>query len=53
MEKKFSWPTRVLYLDDSKQELGKHYLVIKLQSYRMSMLPYVNPDKQKDELNRR
>ena len=52
MEKKVNFPKKPLYLDDSHLGQGKYMHVIQLQSYRMSLLPYVNADSRKDELNR-
>lgn len=41
-----------LFLDDTKLGQGKHKHVVSLPSYKMSMLPFVNPQRKKDELNR-
>lgn len=52
MKKELKFPKRQLYLDDTHVGQGKHLHVIQLESYRISLLPYVNPDTMKDELNR-
>ena len=44
MEKKGKFSKVPLFLDDTKVGQGKHLHVIQLQSYRMSLLPYVTAD---------
>ena len=39
-------------MDDSKAGQGKHIHVVSLPSYKMSILPFVNPQRKKEELNR-
>eukprot|EP00347_Sterkiella_histriomuscorum_P010963 403374268 len=41
-----------LFLDDTKLGQGKNKHVVSLPSYKMAMLPFVNPQRKKDELNR-
>jgi hypothetical protein len=52
MRKKQAFPKKPLYLDDSEIGQGKNMHIIQLQSYRMSMLPYVSQEQRKPELNR-
>lgn len=52
MKKQVKFPKRPLYLDDTQLGQGKYMHIIQLESYRMSLLPYVNADSRKDELNR-
>ena len=52
MNKKAKFPKKPLYLDDSKLAQGKYKHVLQLESYRMSVIPFVNADARKDELNK-
>ena len=52
MEKRVKFPQVPLYLDETQVEQGKHLHVIQLQSYRMSLLPYVNKEDDMDDQNR-
>lgn len=52
MKKKQLFPKKALYLDDSEIGQGKNMHIVQLQSYRMSLLPYLSEEQRKPELNR-
>lgn len=49
-KKTYDYPP--LYLDDSKIDQGRHVIRVQLPSFKMSLLPFVSPQKKKQELNR-
>ena len=52
MGKRMKFKEKPLYIDDSHIGQGKYMHVVQLQSYRMSILPFVSVDQKMNELNR-